>query len=208
MLIGRSLAGRFVELERRVWTCIEGPPWLRSGSLSPALMVATRLRSCDRKSGFVSLNLGALSREFSAFAASETTGPRRESNAVEDKRMLDAPIVRRLPIAALLAVLLAAGCRTTLPADRQMEDATIMARVRAELVRELQTRTLVNINIDVTEGVVTLAGPVATEEDERRAEQIVREVDGVVRVNNNLIVVGREPDENEAPETTPAEPQS
>jgi BON domain len=42
--------------------------------------------------------------------------------------------------------------------------------------------------VNVTNGVVTLAGPVSTEEDRQRAEAAARAVEGVTSVNNNLQV--------------------
>jgi osmotically-inducible protein OsmY len=44
------------------------------------------------------------------------------------------------------------------------------------------------VEVNSTNGVVTLAGEVHNIDEKRAAEQVARSVDGVVRVNNNLQV--------------------
>jgi len=47
------------------------------------------------------------------------------------------------------------------------------------------------IDVDTTNGVVSLTGTVETPEQRRRAEQLASRVDGVQRVINNLQVARR-----------------
>jgi osmotically-inducible protein OsmY len=47
-------------------------------------------------------------------------------------------------------------------------------------------RALTAMNVDVNRGTVYLIGTVATPEQKLRAEQIARDVDGVVNVVNHL----------------------
>src|SRR5207302_650775 len=73
-----------------------------------------------------------------------------------------------------------------IPPERQVKNVSITATVKARLASDLNPTTLTNLSVNVTNGVVTLAGQVPTEADKQRAEEIARRVDGVVRVNNNL----------------------
>jgi osmotically-inducible protein OsmY len=80
------------------------------------------------------------------------------------------------------------GCRTTQSAGKQIDDAGIKIAVKAKLATDVRFSTLTNIEVNSTNGVVTLAGQVKTHEDRVAAAEIARSVDGVVKVNNNLQV--------------------
>jgi osmotically-inducible protein OsmY len=93
-----------------------------------------------------------------------------------------------LTVAASLALaLLVAGCSTTQTAGRQVDDTTIHAAVSAKLTGE-RFSNIVNIDINVTNGVVTLAGEVPNAQVKSDAQSEARKVSGVVRVINNLQV--------------------
>ena len=93
-----------------------------------------------------------------------------------------------LSLAASLALLVAvSACTTTQSPGRQVDDAGIHTAVKAKLTAD-RFSNIVNIDINVTNGVVTLAGEVPNAEVKRAAEQEARSVDGVVRVINNLQV--------------------
>jgi hyperosmotically inducible protein len=85
-----------------------------------------------------------------------------------------------------IGLVLSIACRTNESPERQVKDVSITATVKARLASDLNPTTLTNLSVNVTNGVVTLAGQVPTEADKRRAEEIARSVDGVVGVNNNL----------------------
>jgi hyperosmotically inducible protein len=92
---------------------------------------------------------------------------------------------------ALAAVLLLVGlaaCKTTSSPRRQVDDGAIKASVKAKLAADVRLSTLTNIEVNSTDGVVTLAGKVRSDEERRMAGDVTRSVDGVVRVNNNLQV--------------------
>ena len=90
--------------------------------------------------------------------------------------------------AVLLAFVFSiAGCRTTQKPGEQISDQAITAQVKTKLAVE-RFSNIVNVSVDVTNGVVTLAGEVPNEEVRREAEAEARSVDGVIRVNNNLQV--------------------
>jgi osmotically-inducible protein OsmY len=71
------------------------------------------------------------------------------------------------------------------------EDLGIRASVGTELLADPDVRR-VNIDIDVIDGVVYLSGAVEDSESKRTAERIARNIDGVVRVENQLMVDGGE----------------
>lgn len=94
-----------------------------------------------------------------------------------------------LGVATLVAlVLFIAGCKTTTSAGRQVDDAAIKTAVKAKLAADVRLSTLTNVEVNSTNGVVTLAGQVHNSDERRAAEQVARSVDGVVKVNNNLQV--------------------
>jgi osmotically-inducible protein OsmY len=88
---------------------------------------------------------------------------------------------------ALVLVGLVAGCGTTQRPGEQIDDAAIHTAVKAKLTAD-RFSNIVNIDINVTNGVVTLSGEVPNAEVKADAEKEALTVDGVVRVNNNLQV--------------------
>jgi osmotically-inducible protein OsmY len=94
-----------------------------------------------------------------------------------------------LKVAAVLALISFVGaCKTTSSPGRQVDDAAIKTAVKAKLAADVKLSTLTNIEVNSTNGVVTLAGQVNDESDRIQAERVTRTVDGVVRVNNELQV--------------------
>ncbi|MEP6993229.1 MAG: BON domain-containing protein [Acidobacteriota bacterium] len=85
-----------------------------------------------------------------------------------------------------LAVFVAA-CSTTQSAGRQVDDTTIHAAVKAKLTAD-RFSNIVNIDINVTNGVVTLAREVPNAKVSADAQSEAQTVSGVVRVINNLQV--------------------
>ncbi|MEO8430302.1 MAG: BON domain-containing protein [Acidobacteriota bacterium] len=83
-----------------------------------------------------------------------------------------------------------AGCKTTTSAGTQVDDAAIKTAVKAKLAADVKLSTLTNIEVNSTNGVVTLAGQVDNPDQKRMAAEVTRTVDGVVKVNNNLQVKG------------------
>jgi osmotically-inducible protein OsmY len=83
--------------------------------------------------------------------------------------------------------LLVLGCSTTQTVGRQIDDTTIHADVSAKLTSD-RFSNIVNIDINVTNGIVTLAGEVPNAQVKADAQSEARKVAGVVRVINNLQV--------------------
>lgn len=100
-------------------------------------------------------------------------------------------IMRTLTALVLLAAL-TAGCQslTGRTTGQTIDDATVTASVKSKLVAD-RAANLTRVNVDTTNGVVSLTGMVETPEQKTRAESLAREVDGVRRVTNNLQVEKR-----------------
>jgi hyperosmotically inducible protein len=93
------------------------------------------------------------------------------------------------PIAAAVAVVLAsASCRPSQTLERQTDDAAIEARIKAKLATDVGAATITSVEVNVTNGVVTLAGPVQTPDERQRIEAVARGVEGVKSVTNNIQV--------------------
>jgi osmotically-inducible protein OsmY len=90
-------------------------------------------------------------------------------------------------LAAVALALVVAGCTTTQSPGRQIDDNAIHAQVKAKLTADRFSNVL-NIDINVTNGIVALAGEVPNAQVKAEAEQEARSVSGVVRVINNLQV--------------------
>ncbi len=89
-------------------------------------------------------------------------------------------------VAVLVLVGFVASCKTTTTPGRQIDDAAIKTAVKAKMAADVRLSTLTNIEVNSTNGVVTLAGQVENESDRAQAAAVARSVDGVVRVNNEL----------------------
>jgi len=70
-------------------------------------------------------------------------------------------------------------------AGRNVDDATISASVKTRLIAE-KASNLTRIDVETTNGVVSLNGVVQSSQQKARAEDLARHVDGVRGVNNNL----------------------
>jgi len=90
-------------------------------------------------------------------------------------------------LAVVVLTLMVAGCTTTQSPARQLDDNALHAKVQTKLTAE-RFSNLLNIDINVTNGVVTLAGEVPNPQVKAEAAQEAQSVSGVVRVINNLQV--------------------
>jgi osmotically-inducible protein OsmY len=67
-----------------------------------------------------------------------------------------------------------------------VDDTIITTTVKAELAKDVRLGTLIDIEVSSTQGVITLAGKVHNSEEKATVEQKVRDVKGVVKINNEL----------------------
>lgn len=93
----------------------------------------------------------------------------------------------KLLSALLLIAILAPACQsmTGRSTGRYMDDKTINAKVKTKLVGE-KASNLTRVGVSTVNGVVHLDGVVDTVQDKVVAEELARQVDGVVNVVNQL----------------------
>ncbi|MDR3567463.1 MAG: BON domain-containing protein [Syntrophobacteraceae bacterium] len=96
-------------------------------------------------------------------------------------------IVLLLGFAALLGLSVAA--RAAESAGNVVDDTVITTTVKAELAKDVRLATLTGIDVSTTKGVVTLTGTVSNSEEKAMVEKKVRDVKGVVKINNELQIV-------------------
>ena len=91
-----------------------------------------------------------------------------------------------------LGALSACQSTTGKTAGQTMNDASISAAVQTKLTSD-RLSNFPRIDVDTERGVVNLSGVVETEAQRARADRLARQVDGVIRVNNNLQIQNRLP---------------
>jgi len=92
-------------------------------------------------------------------------------------------------LVAVVAAVVAVGiaCTTTQTPGQQIDDASIHTAVKSKLTAD-RFSNITNVDINVTNGVVTLAGEVPNAKVKADAESEARSVKGVTKVINNLQV--------------------
>lgn len=100
--------------------------------------------------------------------------------------------IRQLGFATclLVAAPLVVGCagtQTRASTGQQIDDATITAKVKSQLLADPQVSGL-QVNVETFKGQVQLSGYVNSPDERSKAEQIARQVGGVRTVANDLIV--------------------
>lgn len=97
--------------------------------------------------------------------------------------------VRVLTLATCLVAAppLMSACQTDRTAGQTIDDSTINAKVKSQLLADPEVSGL-NVNVTTYRGQVQLSGYVNSTEQRQRAEQIARNVEGVKSVSNDLIV--------------------
>ena len=91
-------------------------------------------------------------------------------------------------VLALTLVVASAACRPAQTVERQTNDAAIEAKIKSKLATEVGAATITSVEVNVTNGVVTLAGPVRTQEERQKIEAVARASEGVTSVTNNIQV--------------------
>ena len=86
------------------------------------------------------------------------------------------------------AFLLSQGCNTTQAPDKQVGDAQITTQVKTKLAQSVGASSIANIEVNTTNGVVTLAGQVQSDAVKQDSEKVAASIPGVVHVNNDLQV--------------------
>jgi len=94
-----------------------------------------------------------------------------------------------VPIFAFALAATLASCRGNQSLEGQTKDARIKAEIKSKLASQIGAETLTAIEVNVTNGVVTLAGPVHSAEESSRIEAVARGVPGVSDVKVTLQVL-------------------
>ncbi len=76
---------------------------------------------------------------------------------------------------------------TPLMAEKQIGDGVVTDQVRLKLANDSDVGGM-PINVEVSQGAVTLTGKVRTDKQRSKAERLTKKVKGVVSVNNKLVV--------------------
>jgi translation elongation factor EF-1beta len=110
-------------------------------------------------------------------------------------------------VALFLGFALILACRPNETVERQTKDAALKAQVKAKLASDVGAATVTAVEVNVTNGVATLAGSVRSDDEKQRAEASARSLEGITGVNNNLQVNAIEsapsPTAEAGPATTP-----
>ena len=88
-------------------------------------------------------------------------------------------------IVVLLVPLALAACAK--PVRETMDDATITTRVKTALLNDPQVGGM-RIDVNTTQGVVTLSGVAKSRDEEQKAVEVARRTPGVKDVRSTLVV--------------------
>lgn len=73
-------------------------------------------------------------------------------------------------------------------AGEKLDNAALLAKVKAKLASDVGLATLKNVNVDTSGSVVTLRGTVASDGERQAAQRAASQVSGVTSVINELKV--------------------
>jgi hyperosmotically inducible periplasmic protein len=103
--------------------------------------------------------------------------------------VLFSTLVFSLSVAAQQAENKAPGPGEATPETKQkVSNAGLTGKVKTALAADVGMKTLMSIDVDSDEGVVTLKGHVDSADVKSRAEAVAKKVDGVSSVKNELEV--------------------
>ena len=91
--------------------------------------------------------------------------------------------------AVLVAALILAACRPNESLEAQAKDTRLKTAIKSKLASDVDASTLTSVTVNVTNGVVTLAGPVHSAEESSKIESVARGVEGVTDVKNALQIL-------------------
>ena len=103
----------------------------------------------------------------------------------------------------IAAALIISACRPNESVEGQARDAKIKTQIKSKLASDLGPATVTSIAVNVTNGVVTLAGPVHSADEKARAEASARTVEGVVSVTNALQILAGDASTTPVPTAVP-----
>lgn len=111
---------------------------------------------------------------------------RPDASLGEAARLMAAKGVKRLPVVDADGRLMGIVSRADVVAAYTRPDELIEDEIREDVLRRILFLDPYSIDVDVKEGVVTLAGELVSQSDVRLLVELVRRLDGVIRVDDRL----------------------
>jgi osmotically-inducible protein OsmY len=88
-----------------------------------------------------------------------------------------------------VSIFLTIGCQSnSQTTGHYIDDAAITTSVKTHLATDGPLKTMTQISVKTVENTVYLTGVAATLQAKNRAEEITRQVDGVQKVVNDIVV--------------------
>ena len=84
------------------------------------------------------------------------------------------------------------ACRANQSLEGQARDAKLATEIKSKLASGVGASTITSIEVNVTNGVVALAGPVHSAAESQQIESIARGVPGVTDVKNSMQILSQE----------------
>lgn len=109
-----------------------------------------------------------------------------EASLSEAARLMASKGVKRLPVVDPNGKLLGIVSRADVVAAFTRPDEVIEDEIREDVVKRILFLDPDAIEVDVSDGIVTLSGEIENQSDVRLLEELVRRLDGVVRVDGQL----------------------
>jgi CBS domain-containing protein len=124
-----------------------------------------------------------------------------EASVTEAARVMSHHHVKRLPVVNDEGMLQGIVSRGDVVTVFTRPDDVIEDEIREDLINRVLLLDANALEVEVTEGVVVLAGQLPTRTDKRLLEEMVRRVDGVVKMESD---VSFEVDDTQPAEDTPS----
>ena len=109
-----------------------------------------------------------------------------EASVTEAARVMAHHHVKRLPVVDANGALVGIISRADVVAVFTRPDDVIEDEIREDIVKRVLLLEADSLDVDVTNGVVTISGNAPTATDARLLEALVRRIDGVVRLESRV----------------------
>ena len=109
-----------------------------------------------------------------------------EASVTEAARVMAHHHVKRLPVVDANGALVGIISRADVVAVFTRPDDVIEDEIREDIVKRVLLLEADSLDVDVTNGVVTISGSAPTATDARLLEALVRRIDGVVRLESRV----------------------
>ena len=109
-----------------------------------------------------------------------------EASVTEAARVMAHHHVKRLPVVDANGALVGIISRADVVAVFTRPDDVIEDEIREDIVKRVLLLEADSLDVDVTNGVVTISGRAPTATDARLLEALVRRIDGVVRLESRV----------------------